>query len=172
MNIIVCVDKNWGIGCENALVFTIKEDMQHFKEITTGKVVVMGAKTFDSLPFPNGLPNRINIVLSSKMKPCEGVIVCHGIEKLKEEIEKFDTEDVFIIGGETIYKMFLPYVKTAYVTKVNEEKHVDTYFPNLDALSNWKNTEEKKHKTKQEFSFNVYKNSKVKSLSSLCEEKG
>ena len=110
MNVIVAADKNWGIGKNNQLLVSIPADMKMFREETSGKVVVMGRKTLES--FPNGLPlkNRINIVITSnKEYEVKGAIIVHSIEEALEEIKKYPAEDVYCIGGDSIYAQMLPY---------------------------------------------------------------
>ena len=103
MKAILAADKNWGIGYNNKLLVSIPSDMKFFRQTTTGKVVVMGRKTLES--FPNGLPlkNRTNIVLTgnSEYKVKDAVIV-HSKEELMKELEKYDTEDIYVIGGESV----------------------------------------------------------------------
>jgi len=138
MNIIVAVDKNWAIGCKGKLLISIPEDMQLFRRETANKVVVMGRKTLES--FSNGLPlkNRTNIVITSdKSYNIKDAIVCHSIEEALEEIKKYSSEDVYIIGGETIYRQFLPYCDVAHVTKIDYAYDADTHFPNLDEMPEW-----------------------------------
>ena len=138
MNIIVAVDKNWAIGCKGKLLISIPEDMQLFRRETANKVVVMGRKTLES--FSNGLPlkNRTNIVITSdKSYNIKDAIVCHSIEEALEELKKYSSEDVYIIGGETIYRQFLPYCNVAHVTKIDYAYDADTHFPNLDEMPEW-----------------------------------
>lgn len=142
MNLIVAVDKNWGIGMENKLLVSIPADMKFFRETTTGKVVVMGRKTLES--FPNGLPlkNRINIVLTQKTDyKAKDAVIVHSEKELLEELKKYNSEDIFVIGGESVYRMLLPYCHIAHVTKINHGFDADTFFPNLDEMPDWKITE-------------------------------
>ena len=133
MNLIVNADKNWGIGKNNELLVHIPNDMKMFRQMTTGKVVVMGRKTLES--FPNGmpLPKRTNIVLTHD-------------------------KDIFIIGGESIYRMMLPYCDTAYVTRTDFAYDADTYFPDLDEMPEWKLVKESEEETyfDIEYQFLVY----------------
>lgn len=141
MNLIVAVDKNWAIGSQNKLLVSIPADMKFFRETTKNKVVVMGRKTLES--FPNGQPlkERINIVLTrDKNYKVNDAIIVHTVEELLKEIKKYNSDDVYVIGGESIYRMLLPYCKMAYVTKIDHAYQADTYFPNLDELSQWKLT--------------------------------
>ncbi len=138
MNLIVAVDENWAIGCDNKLLVSIPSDMKFFRETTTGHVVVMGRKTLESFPHSRPLPNRTNIVLTNKEDyDGQGATVCHSIEEVLEELKQYDTEDVYVIGGGSIYKALLPYCDTAHVTKVDESYTADTWFPNLDEDPDW-----------------------------------
>ncbi len=141
MNIIVAADKNWAIGLQNKLLVSIPADMKFFRQTTTGNVVVMGRKTLES--FPNGQPlkNRTNIVLTSdRSYNVKDAVVVHSIEELLEELKKYDSEDVYVIGGESIYRQLLPYCSLAHVTKIDHEYQADTYFPNLDEDEEWELT--------------------------------
>lgn len=136
MNLIVVVDNKWGIGRNNDLLFHLKKDMKFFRETTTGKVAVMGANTFAS--FPNGaLPNRINIVLDSNGGQHDGAITVSTVDGLKKELAKYDTNDVFVIGGASVYKLMLNLCDVAYVTKVQADGNAEVFFPCLDELSDW-----------------------------------
>lgn len=148
MNLIVNADKNWGIGRENQLLVHIPNDMKMFRQTTTGKVVVMGRKTLES--FPNGmpLPKRTNIVMTTDQDyDGRGAIVVHSEEELFEKLKKYADEDIFIIGGESIYRMMLPYCDTAYVTRLDYAYDADTYFPDLDALEEWEIVKESEEQT-------------------------
>lgn len=148
MNLIVAVDKNWGIGKDNKLLVSIPADMKFFRETTAGKVVVMGRKTLES--FPNGLPlkNRTNIVLTQnpdyRVKDAK---VVHSVEALLEVLKGYDSDDVYVIGGESIYRLLLPYCQLAHVTKIDHGYEADTYFPNLDQMAEWQITGESDEQT-------------------------
>lgn len=159
MKAIVAADKNWGIGFENKLLTSIPSDMKFFRETTMGHVVVMGRKTLES--FPNGMPltNRTNIVLTRDPDyKAKGAIIVHSLEELLEELKKYDEDDIFVIGGGSIYEMMLPYCKTIFVTKIDYAYQADTYFPNLDELPEWEMTEEGEEQTcfDIEFTFTKY----------------
>lgn len=159
MRAIVCADKNWGIGYKNRLLVSIPSDMKFFRETTTGKVIVMGRKTLES--FPNGMPlkNRINIVLTrDRNYEAKGAVIVHDEEELMNELGKYDTEQIYIIGGESVYKMMLSHCDKIYVTKVDCAFQADTYFPNLDEMSEWKMTQESEEQTcfDLEFCFTTY----------------
>lgn len=148
MNLIVAVDKNWGIGHQNKLLVSIPEDMKFFRSETSGKVVVMGRKTLES--FPNGLPlkNRTNIVLTKNQGyRVKGATVLHSVEEVLEELKKYDTKDVYIIGGDSIYRAFLPYCDVAHVTRINHAYEADAFFPNIEAMPEWVLTGESEEKT-------------------------
>lgn len=138
MNIIAAVDANWAIGYKNELLVKIPNDQKWFQKITTGKVVVMGRKTMET--FPNGMPlkNRTNIVLTGdralRVKDAELV---YGIEELLDKLKQYNTEDVYVIGGESVYEELLPYCDTAYITKIDYTYQADRYFPNLDNDADW-----------------------------------
>ena len=135
---IVAVDNDWGIGFNGELLERIPEDLKRFKELTSGNVVIMGRKTWDSLP-TKPLPNRTNIVISNqKSAILNDLTVRLSLKNIKEGINKI-TYDVFIIGGGQIYKELLPYCDKVYVTKIfKSHESIDTYFPNLDEMENWK----------------------------------
>ncbi len=148
MNIIVAADKNWAIGYQNRLLVSIPSDMKFFQQTTMGKVVVMGRRTLES--FPNGLPlmGRTNLVLSRNPNyKVRGAQVFHSMEELCEELKQYPTEDVYVIGGESIYRAFLPYCSTAHVTKIDHGYQADTYFPNLDEMENWSLTGDSEEQT-------------------------
>lgn len=143
MNIIVAVDENWAIGNKNELLIRIPADMKMFREETTGKVVVLGRKTLETFPNGNPLKNRTNIILSTqKDYQVKDAIVVHSIEELLEELKAYDEEQIYIIGGESIYRQMLPYCNTAHVTKIDRSYEADAYFPNLDDDSQWEITAE------------------------------
>lgn len=138
MKTIVNVDKNWGIGIGDKLLNHIPADMKFFKEKTTGNVVVMGKTTFLTFPGQKALSNRVNIVLTTDREwSAENVIVCHSLDELFEQLERYDTNTVYVIGGSKVYEQLLPYCDTAYVTKVETEKQADRFFPNLDEAEGW-----------------------------------
>ena len=159
MKLIVAVDKNWGIGYESKLLTSIPSDMKFFRETTMGHVVVMGRKTLES--FPNGLPlaKRTNIVLTRDPNyQVKGAVVVHSQEELLEELKKYEGEEIFVIGGGSVYESMLPYCKTIFITKIEYAYQADTYFPNLDKLPEWEMTEEGEEQTcfDIEFRFTKY----------------
>ena len=148
MNLIVAVDRNWGIGCGNKLLVSIPADMKFFRESTTNGVVIMGRKTLES--FPNGRPlkNRVNIVISKKKDyQVKDAIVVHDIEEAVNAAKQYQDKEIYVIGGESIYKQMLPYCDVAHVTYIDHEYQADTYFPNLDDLEEWEIAEESEEQT-------------------------
>ena len=149
MNMIVCVDSNWGIGYKNELRVRIPSDQKFFRETTTGRVVVMGRKTLDSFPGGKPLKNRTNIVITSSVNntPRDEEIYVNSIEECLELLKKYNDEDIYIIGGASVYKQFLPYCDKAYVTKVEREFSADSFFPNLDKDDEWELVKESDEQT-------------------------
>lgn len=148
MNIIVAADNNWAIGNKNKLLVSIPNDMKQFREETTGKVVVVGRKTLESFPQGQPLKNRTNIVLSKdKNYRVKGAIVVNSVDELLKELERYASEDIYIIGGESIYRQLLPYCDTAHVTKIDHVYEADTYFPNLDKDPEWEITADSDEQT-------------------------
>lgn len=138
MKLIVAVDSKWAIGNKNKLLVSIPADMKQFRERTTGHVVVMGRKTLESFPAGAPLKNRTNIVLTANQSyKAKDAIVVHTKEELLETLKEYDSDDIFVIGGQSIYEMMLPYCDTAYVTKIDHAYQADTYFPNLDEMDDW-----------------------------------
>ena len=163
MNLIAAVDKNWAIGCKNKLLVSIPADMKFFRETTIGKVVVMGRKTLES--FPNGIPlkKRTNIVLThDKTYKVPDAILVHSMEELHEELKKYPSEDIYVIGGETIYKQLLDECDVAHITKIDYEFEADAYFPNLDELPDWKITQDSEEQTYFDLEYYFYKYEKIK----------
>ena len=141
MNAIVNVDKNWGIGNKGELLISIPADMKMFREETTGNVIVLGRKTMETFPGGKPLPNRDNIVLSRKSDlKIPGATVVHDISELMEVLKQYDSNRVYVVGGETIYEQLLPYCDTVHVTKVDRAYEADAHFPNLDQMPEWEIT--------------------------------
>ena len=136
------------IGYKNKLLVSIPDDMKFFRQTTTGKVVVMGRKTLES--FPNGQPlkNRVNIVLTSdKNYKVKDAIVVHDLDELHKELEQYNSEDVYVIGGESIYRQLLDECDVAHITKIDYAYDADAYFPNLDEKEEWQITEDSDEQT-------------------------
>ena len=165
MNFIVAVDNNYAIGKNNGLIYHLPADLKYFKEKTLGKVVVMGKKTYLSLP-KRPLPNRTNIVLSAAGNKFDGATTVKSTKELKKELEKYDTNNVFVIGGASVYNLLMDCCKFAYITKIDAGEPADTYINNIEKMPNWQLVS--KSKTQEEsnlkFCFCVFENKKVKSL--------
>lgn len=141
MNLIVAVDKNWAIGSKGGLLVRIPGDQKMFREETTGKVVILGRKTMETFPGKQPLKNRTNIILSRDLSyQAKGATVVHSIEELLEECKKYADEDLYVIGGESIYRQLLPYCDTAHVTKIDRDYEADAFCPNLDQDEAWEIT--------------------------------
>lgn len=148
MNAIVAVDNNWAIGFKNSLLVRIPADHKNFRQETTGKVVVLGRKTLETFPQGMPLPNRTNIILSTNPDyKVKDAVVVHSREELEKELAKYPTEDVYIIGGESIYRMMLPDCDVVHVTKIDHDYEADAYFPNLDQDEAWEITAESEEQT-------------------------
>lgn len=163
MNLIVAVDKNWGIGYENKLLISIPEDMRFFREETTNKVVIMGRKTLETFPGGKPLKNRVNIVITSKPNfTVNDAIVVHSVEEALEAVKEYKSEDVYVIGGASIYEQMLDYCDVAHVTKIDYAYQADTYFPNLDKRDDWVITAESDERTYYDIEYAFYKYEKKK----------
>ncbi len=136
---MVAVDNNWGIGFNGKLLEYIPEDLKYFKQLTANSIVVMGRKTWDSLP-KKPLPNRLNIVISkSPREVLEDLSICIDLAEAKVRLAMAEPDEQwFIIGGGQIYKELLPFCDRVYVTKIyKDHDNVDTYFPDLDKSNEW-----------------------------------
>ncbi|MDO5302430.1 MAG: dihydrofolate reductase [Clostridia bacterium] len=135
MKLILAADKNWAIGNKGELLCHLPGDLKFFKEKTTGKTVVMGRGTLESLPGKKPLPKRENIVISSNPDyVVEGATVVHSHEELFEYLKGKDSDEVMVMGGGRVYKDLLPYCDTCYITKIYESFDADTWFVNLDEM--------------------------------------
>lgn len=130
LSIIVAIANNMAIGNNNDLLCHLSDDLKHFKALTSGHPVIMGRKTFDSLP-KKPLPNRQNIVLTSDTAfGSPGVDVVHSIDEALSLISA--NNETFIMGGATIYRQFLPHVDKLYITWIKKDFEADTFFPEID----------------------------------------
>lgn len=148
MNLIAAVDNNWAIGKNNQLLVSIPADMKFFRTTTTGKIVVMGRKTLES--FPNGQPlkNRTNIVLThDRTYRVKDAVVVYSLDELREELKKYDSEDIYVIGGESIYRQLVDECDVAHITKIDFAYDADAYFPNLDEKDEWEITADSEEQT-------------------------
>ena len=165
MNFIVVVDENYAIGKDGGLIYSLPSDLRYFKEKTTGKVVVMGDKTYMSLP-KRPLPNRVNIVMTLGGEDFQGAITVRSVEELKTVLREFNDEDVFVIGGASIYNLLMDYCDKAYITKIRAHEPADTYIRNIEKQGNWTKTSESEvmHENGIDFSFCVFDNDDVREL--------
>lgn len=160
MRAIVVVDKNWGIGRNNDLLFSLPADMKHFRETTTGKTVVMGSNTLRSFPGGNPLKNRVNIVLWPGGEKRADCTVVGSLKELFAEIKKYPGEDVFVVGGAMLYRTLLPYCDEVIATKVDADGGAEVFFENLDSLANWSAVSESEPLVTNGYTirFTVYRN--------------
>lgn len=159
MNMIVCVDANWGIGNKGELLVSIPADKRMFKERTMGGVVLGGRKTMEGLPGGTTLAGRTNMILSRRKEYTYGeALVVHSVEEALERLKDYASEKIYIIGGGDVYQAFLPYCDTAYVTKVDYLYEADTFFPNLDEDPDWVMTHDSEEQTYYdlEYYFTIY----------------
>jgi len=160
LSIISAKSKNNVIGDNNTLIWHLPSDLKYFKEKTQNKTIVMGRNTYESLiPFTKGkpLPNRTNIVLTKQNIQHEGFTFYSQIEDILAIAKECSNEEVFIIGGAQLYKEFLPYTKTLYLTEIKQEFSGDTYFPELNDKE-WDEVSREFHDENSiSFDFVVYK---------------
>lgn len=159
MKLIAAVDKNWGIGFKGRLLVNIPSDLKRFRQMTLNKVVVLGRATLETFPQKQPLEKRTNIILSTKKDyKVKNAIAVHSLEELMKELEAYDTDDVYIIGGETVYKRLYTYCDEAFITFLDYEYDADAFFPNLDKEEGWKKVEVGEEQTYFDivFRFNRY----------------
>ena len=158
MNLIVNVDTNWASGYKGKLLVSIPEDMKFFRSETTGKVVVLGRKTLATFPGGRPLKNRTNIILTRNEDfTVKDAVVCHSVEETLEELKKYPSEDIYIIGGDTIYRQFLPFCDVAHVTRTEHAYDADAWFPNLDEDPEWELTGQSEEKTYFDLEFTFWR---------------
>ena len=158
MNLIAAVDKNWAIGRNNKLLVSIPDDMKFFRETTTGKVVVMGRKTLESFPGKKPLKNRVNIVLTSDNSyQVDGAVIVHDMDELHEDLKKYNSQDIYVIGGESIYRQLLDECDVAHITKIDFSYEADAWFPNLDEKEEWVVTADSEEQTYFDLEYYFYK---------------
>lgn len=148
MNVIAAVDRKWGIGNKRQLLVQIPADQKLFRQETTGKVIILGHRTLET--FPQGMPlaGRTNIILSRDPDfKVKGADVVHSIEELMEELKAYDSRDVYVVGGESIYQQLLPYCDTAHLTMIDHTYEADAHFPNLETDEEWVQTRESDEQT-------------------------
>lgn len=152
---IVAVDENFGIGFNGDLLDHIPEDLKHFKELTSGHNVVMGRKTWDSLP-KKPLPNRHNLVITKDPSIYEltNEVWFYTLRQIEVLMLKNKNVNYFVIGGGQIYEKLLPICDKVYLTKIMvSHENVDTYFPNIELMDNWKCVEQSEIKQYNDISY-------------------
>ncbi len=162
INAIVAVNEDWGIGYNGNLLESIPADLKNFKKLTTNNVVIMGSKTWDSLP-KKPLSNRNNVIITRKEYPPSGTsqVIYMTLEELLPWLET-SKKEIFIIGGGIIYKELLPYCNRVYITKIyKKHENVDTYFPNLDKDPQWKSMALGELENYKDFSFQFWQYDRI-----------
>ena len=134
MNLIVAMDQKRGIGKSGGLLTHLPGDLRYFKEKTLGKTVIMGYNTLLSLPGSKPLKDRDSVILIDKDIDVAGARVCHSIPEVLDAIKDLDPENVFVCGGASVYRQFLPYCTKAYITEMETSFEADVFFPELDGF--------------------------------------
>lgn len=158
MKLIAAVDNHWAIGYKGQLLVSIRADQINFKKHTINNTVILGRKTLDT--FPNGLPlpQRRNIILSAKKDyKVKNAEVVHSVDELLELVKDVNDDELFVIGGESIYRQLLPYCHEAIITKIDYVYQADAFVPNLDEDEDWECVEESEEMTCFDISFKYCK---------------
>ncbi|MBQ8451673.1 MAG: dihydrofolate reductase [Clostridia bacterium] len=165
MNFIVAADNNYAIGKNGTLIYNLPSDLKYFKEQTLNKVVVMGSKTYLSLP-KHPLPKRTNIVMTRSNNTFEGAITVHSTDELGKVLKQFNTDDVFVIGGANIYNLLMAFCKKAFITRIYATKAADTFINNIEQMPNWKLVSKSpvQEENGLKFSFCIFENNNVEKL--------
>ncbi|MCR5432609.1 MAG: dihydrofolate reductase [Lachnospiraceae bacterium] len=148
MKLIASVDNNWGIGYKGRLLVSIPSDQRFFKNETVGKTVVLGRRTLDTFPGGRPLAERENIILTRDHSYTNrDAVVVHGKEELEELLKERESDEVYIIGGQSVYEQFIDRCDIAFITKIDYEFAADSFLPNLDDDPEWECSEESEEKT-------------------------
>lgn len=148
MNIIVTVDENWAIGKGGDFLTRIPAEQRNTDSLTLGKTIIMGRKTLQALPQGQPLYGRENIILTQDAQFAQkGVTVAHSVEELEELLAEKEQESIFVYGGESVFKAFLPKCDTAYVLYIEKSYDANRFFENLDRSEGWELTEESDEQT-------------------------
>jgi len=154
MDLIVSVDENWAIGNKGDLLFRVSDDLKNFKRLTTGKTILYGDKTMATFPKGKPLPNRENIVLAADPDfSAEGAETVHSLEELLAVVR--EKEEVYVVGGASVYKLMLPYCKRAIITHFHSAKEADVFFPDLSKLPNWTMTEQGELRAEGDITYSI-----------------
>lgn len=163
MNIIVAADQNWAIGYKGNLLVSIPADHKMFRSETIGKVIVYGRKTLETFPLGQLLDRRTNIILSAKKDyQVKGAQTAHSVEELLDLLKPYDTNDVYIIGGASVYEEMLPYCDTCHVTRIDRVFQADRYFPDLDKDPAFEITAESEEQTYFDMTYHFVRYTRVK----------
>lgn len=153
ISIVAAVGKNNELGRGNDLIWHIKEDLKNFKDLTMGKYIVMGKNTYESLP--RHLEGRKYVVLSSSLDNIDNGILFKDFDKLLEFVNNLD-EEVMIIGGARVYRLFLPYATKLYLTEIDSEEKADVYFPEFNKDNYTRNVVSSNEVNGLKYSFVIY----------------
>ncbi|HAG68936.1 MAG TPA: diacylglycerol kinase [Lachnospiraceae bacterium] len=168
MNLIAAVDRNWAIGHKGRLLVSIPADHRMFRETTTGKVVVYGRKTLETFPGGQPLKNRTNIILSRNPDyTVRGAVTVHSTDELFEVLKPYPQEDVYVIGGESIYKELLDHCSGAVITRIDYAYSADAFLPDLSKLPEWELVGESEEMTCFDIEFTFQKWRRRKPMSSM-----
>lgn len=144
MKFIAAVDNNWAIGNKGRLLARISEDQKNFRRETMGHVVVLGRKTLEEFPGGRPLKGRTNIILSTDPEyTVPEAMVVHSLDELFDVLSGYESDDIFVIGGQSVYDALIPYCDTGIVTKIAKSYEADAFIQDLDALDNWSIEEER-----------------------------
>lgn len=143
MNVIAAVDGNWGIGYKGSLLVHIPDDLHRFRTMTMGGILLLGRKTLESFPNGKPLPGRRNLILSRQkdFRVQEGEVFCN-LKDMAAAVSEEESEHVFVVGGESVYRQLLPYCRYAYLTRIRKSFPADTYFPDIASFPQWQLLEE------------------------------
>lgn len=148
MNLIAAADTNWGIGNNGKLLVSIPEDMKTFRRLTAGKTVILGRKTLATFPQGKPLKDRRNIILTTDPSfKAEGADIAHSVEEALALCEGEEPDSLFVIGGASIYRAFLPHCDTAYITRLDYAYAADAFMPDLDSDPAWEKVSESDEQT-------------------------
>lgn len=162
MKAIAAVDNHWAIGNRGQLLVSIPADHKMFRRQTLGKVVIYGRRTLETFPMRQPLDSRENIIMSRNPDfHVRGAVVVHSVEELFEELKKYDTDDVYVIGGESVYRQLLPYCDTVHITKVDYVYEADAYFPDLDRDPEWEITADSDEQTYFDIAYEFLKYERI-----------
>ena len=163
MNLIAAVDRNWAIGNKGQLLVRIPNDHKMFRQETLDKVVVYGRKTLETFPLSQPLDRRVNIILSTnKSLQVRNALVVHSIEELLEACRAYESDDIYVIGGASVYRQLLPYCDTAHITRIDYAYQADAWFPNLDEDPDWKITADSEEQTYFDIEYQFLKYKRIK----------